>query len=112
MEREGTPAVQLCAPGPSPCLRPDAAQAAGYNLLISTWVYIWLPARLQPCLQRGLGTKLTLEEGEVCARPSLMERRDPGWGDGLGVAFRIGRDASLGLSALQEGSEAPCVQET
>lgn len=75
--------MQLCAPGPSPCLCPDAAQAAGYNLLISTRVYIWLPACLQPCLQRGLGTKLTLEEGEVYAGPSQMERPGAGrwsWG--------------------------------
>lgn len=69
---------------------PDAAQTAGYNLLISTWVYIWLPVRLQPCLQRGLGTKLTLEEEkeeEVCTEPSKLERRDLRLGDRFGGGF-------------------------
>lgn len=51
-------------PGPSPCLLPNAPQTDSYNLLISAWVYIWLLVCLQPCLQRGLGTELTLEEEE------------------------------------------------
>lgn len=69
LSREGPPAARLCAPGPSPSLLPDAAQTAGYNLLISTRVYIWLPACLfaerfgyQP--RQGGGLHRTLKAGE------------------------------------------------
>lgn len=68
----GTLCTRTC-----PCLLPVAAQTAGYDLLIITWGYIWLPAHLQPCLQRGLGTSLT---EKVCFEHSELDWETWSWG--------------------------------
>lgn len=65
-----------CVHVASSCLLPGAAQAAGYDLLISARVYIWLQEHLHP-----------LAESVGCQAVSLHWAGGQGWDGTLGLCL-------------------------